>query len=111
MIRDRMAAEAPVRSGRLVRSITIVHKGPDEVAVGPTVDYAHFPARGTRPHVILPRRARALRFVVDGEVVFARRVFHPGVKPNPYDFRTRDAVAPFIQIMAEKIVEEELSLA
>lgn len=39
---------------------------------------------GTRPHAILPRRARALRFKQGGRVVYARRVFHPGTRPNPY---------------------------
>lgn len=34
--------------------------------------------KGTRPHVIRPRRARALRFTSGGTVVFARRVNHPG---------------------------------
>ena len=33
---------------------------------------------GTRPHPILPRRARVLRFHAQGRVVFARRVQHPG---------------------------------
>lgn len=33
---------------------------------------------GSRPHVIRARRARALRFVVGGKTVFARKVNHPG---------------------------------
>lgn len=33
---------------------------------------------GARPHVILPRFARALRFQMRGRTVFARRVNHPG---------------------------------
>uniref|UniRef100_UPI002F914EF7 hypothetical protein n=1 Tax=Streptomyces longwoodensis TaxID=68231 RepID=UPI002F914EF7 len=32
---------------------------------------------GTRPHLIRPRRAKALRFEVGGEVVFTRLVRHP----------------------------------
>ncbi|WP_405759431.1 hypothetical protein OG234_13145 [Streptomyces sp. NBC_01420] len=39
---------------------------------------------GTRPHVIVPRRAKALRFTVGGDVVFARRVRHPGTRPNDF---------------------------
>lgn len=39
---------------------------------------------GSRPHVILPRRGRALRFKSGGMVVYARRVLHPGTRPNPY---------------------------
>jgi predicted transposase YdaD len=33
--------------------------------------------RGTRPHIIRPKRARALRFVVGGETVFAAYVVQP----------------------------------
>ncbi len=39
---------------------------------------------GTEPHVIRPRRAKALRFVVGGAVVFARRVFHPGTRARNF---------------------------
>lgn len=35
---------------------------------------------GTRPHLILPRRRKVLKFTVGGSVVFARRVNHPGTK-------------------------------
>lgn len=38
---------------------------------------------GTRPHRIEPRRpGGVLRFMVDGRVVYARYVNHPGTKPN-----------------------------
>jgi hypothetical protein len=33
---------------------------------------------GTRPHLIRPRRAQALRFTVGGRVVYAKLVRHPG---------------------------------
>lgn len=40
---------------------------------------------GSRPHVIRPRRRGGyLRFVVDGRVVYARMVNHPGYKGNPF---------------------------
>ncbi|MEU1815133.1 hypothetical protein ABZ543_08040 [Streptomyces roseifaciens] len=39
---------------------------------------------GTRPHIIRPRRAKALRFTVDGQVVFAKLVRHPGTQPNNF---------------------------
>lgn len=42
---------------------------------------------GTRPHVIRPVRAAALRFTVGGRVVFAKVVHHPGTQAN--DFLTR----------------------
>lgn len=43
-------------------------------------------------HVIRPRRAKALRFTVGGQVVFARIVHHPGYKGDPFLTRAlRDA--------------------
>jgi hypothetical protein len=39
---------------------------------------------GTRPHIIRPRRARALRFRVGGRTVYAAYVHHPGTRPNDF---------------------------
>ncbi|WP_432001629.1 hypothetical protein [Streptomyces sioyaensis] len=39
---------------------------------------------GTRPHVIRPRRKKALRFDVGGRTVFAAVVHHPGSRPNDF---------------------------
>lgn len=39
---------------------------------------------GTRPHLIRARRGKALRFEIDGQVVFAKVVRHPGTRPNNF---------------------------
>lgn len=39
---------------------------------------------GTRPHIILPKRAQTLRFFSRGRIVYAKVVHHPGTKPNKY---------------------------
>jgi len=39
---------------------------------------------GSRPHVIRPIYGRALAFPVGGQMVFARRVNHPGNAPQPF---------------------------
>ena len=45
------------------------------------VDYAPHVEWNTRPHIITPRKAKALRFVAkDGTVVFTQKVNHPGTK-------------------------------
>jgi hypothetical protein len=49
-----------------------------------TAKYARFVHDPTRAHAITPTRARALRFQVGGRTVFARRVWHPGYRGNPF---------------------------
>ena len=44
----------------------------------------HFQDKGTKAHVIMPKRARRLVFQVPGATVFARKVNHPGTKPRNY---------------------------
>lgn len=39
---------------------------------------------GTKPHIILPRRAQTLRFYSHGRIVYSKLVHHPGTKPNKY---------------------------
>ncbi|HSE07713.1 MAG TPA: hypothetical protein VLB29_03520 [Nocardioidaceae bacterium] len=51
---------------------------------------ALFVTYGTRPHRIEPRRpGGVLRFMVGGQVVYARFVNHPGTRPDPF---LRDAL-------------------
>jgi len=53
--------------------------------VGTNVEYARYQELGTKAHVILPVRAKALAFkTATGETVFARRVNHPGFPPHPF---------------------------
>lgn len=82
---ERMVAEArrnvPVRNGKLRDSIKArgTLRGPvlTVVVESPLVQAATTNS-GARPHVIVPRRRKALRFTVGGRVVFARLVHHPG---------------------------------
>ena len=50
---------------------------------------------GTKPHVIEAKRAGMLRFMVNGQVLFRRRVNHPGTAERPFvsEARERGAVA------------------
>lgn len=58
------------------------------------VRYAAAHHNGAKAHVIVPRKpGGVLRFQVGGKVVFAKRVNHPGNRPNPYLSRwLREAV-------------------
>lgn len=57
------------------------------------MEYSGFVNDGTRPHVIRPRNAQALRFRVGGRVVFARVVHHPGTRARPFLDRALREVA------------------
>lgn len=76
-----------VKTGRLRDSIEITHERDplgQAVRVGSRLDYALMHHEGTRPHVILPVRAKQLVFVSRGRIIRTDRVNHPGTKPNRY---------------------------
>lgn len=92
--------EAPARTGAFRASIVAKQRveGPSVVitleAASPLATYI---TGGTRPHVILPRNASVLRFeVAGGRIVFARRVNHPGTRPNPFPERALERSGPSI---------------
>lgn len=68
--------------------------------------YGFYVRSGTRPHVIRPVRAKALRFFVGGRPVFARRVNHPGTKPNPYHVRAYEQVEAPIRAEQQRILTQ-----
>lgn len=51
-------------------------------------DYIKHVELGTKPHEILPRFASALRFEIGGRTIFAKRVQHPGTRPQRIVRRT-----------------------
>lgn len=80
---------APVDTGRMAQAIKedpIVADGPFRVTGGVTshAPYSRFVHQGTRPHVIRPRNASALKFNVGSRTVFATSVNHPGTRPRPF---------------------------
>ncbi len=79
------------RSGHLQSKTTWVPYKGKAIRIQNTAKYALPIEEGSRPHVIRPRKAKALRFVVKGKVVFARKVNHPGNRP--YRFLRAAAVA------------------
>lgn len=85
---NRAKVLAPVDTGRLRASGKIQYSStfgfrPKATIIFDT-DYAAFVNDGTAPHVIRPRNARVLRFVVGGKVVYAKVVHHPGTRANPF---------------------------
>jgi hypothetical protein len=54
-----------------------------------------FVIHGTKPHVIVARRKKMLKFKVNGKDVFARRVNHPGNQPNNFLLKAMLAARQF----------------
>ncbi|WP_410091266.1 HK97 gp10 family phage protein [Streptomyces sp. adm13(2018)] len=79
---------APVDTGRLRSSIRVERRSTfglrQRWTVGSDVEYAPMVNDGTRPHIIRPRRAKALKFKVGGRTVYAKVVHHPGTRARPF---------------------------
>lgn len=76
-----------VNTGNLRRSIHMRHFRDSRgqyVRIGSNENYALAHHQGTRPHIIKPDRAQALRFVSRGAIIYAGVVRHPGTKANKY---------------------------
>jgi hypothetical protein len=65
---------------------------------------------GTRPHTIVAH-GKALRFVVNGEVLYRRMVRHPGTKPRPIMHHAAEAGALAMHAAAEYYVGEAIAHA
>lgn len=93
----RARATAGFKTGALKASIESDGPTPTggglQMKVGSPLKYAAAHHEGARAHVIRPRKAKSLRFVIAGKIVFASKVRHPGNRPNPYLSRwLREAV-------------------
>lgn len=70
--------------------------------------YHRYLDAGTRPHEILPVRARFLRFHArDGTLVFAKRVWHPGTKGDGFAgkmyFKAQRVLRAELEAMAARV--------
>lgn len=79
---SRLDQTVPVKTGKLKRSrrVKITTTGTRFSAlVEYTQPYGQYLDEGVRPHAIVARRASVLRFMGrDGNVVYRRKVWHPG---------------------------------
>jgi len=87
---------APKKSGRYADSVYVRQETPLRFKIGVGAPHAAVVEWGSVPHWILPRYAQALRFEVDGEIVFAKYVHHPGTAPQFILHRAKKANLPRI---------------
>ena len=97
ILRDAMRAEVPVKTGQLRDSITARGGITGGGLYG--LGYGVYVRDGTKPHIITPKTAKMLRFTINGNVVFARIVHHPGTKPNRFDERTITRAEPALRVL------------
>ena len=81
--------QCPKRTGKLSQSIVkrpvLTSELGLSVIIGAYQPYATFVHEGTKPHVILPKSAKALHWINgEGQSVFAKSVHHPGTKANRF---------------------------
>jgi hypothetical protein len=97
------------KTGRLARGWVIERNTPVEGKIVNRVPYAVYVNEGTSPHVILPRRRSALRFVKRGRVIFAKKVHHPGTKAYNITGKAWKEAQPRISKIYRKALEEEVN--
>lgn len=56
-------------------------------------EYAEAVHNGTQAYTVVPVKRKALRFVVDGQVVFAKRVRIPARRGRPFLYRALQEIA------------------
>jgi len=127
LVQTACQEECPVDTGLLRSSISVEQVSETEVTIGPNTNYAASVEFGTAPHEITAKGGGVLAFpgtamfyaggqMVEytsptkvggkkgGNMVFVKRVMHPGTPPNPYMMRgierSRDEVADYIRSKA-----------
>lgn len=103
-----MKRAVPVDTGNLRNSITSNVSG-YHGQVGASADYAVCVNNGTRPHTIVPRFSNVLAFTVAGQMVFTRRVFHPGTKGIRFVEATAEKLNSIAGSTATTIIRKEMA--
>jgi hypothetical protein len=80
-----------------------VQLGRWEVRFGNMHKWARAIESGTSVHIIKPKTASVLRFEKDGEVIYAKQVLHPGIKPRNI---VGDAWRQYMPEFTRKFIEE-----
>lgn len=110
------------RSGNTERSVTtqIISDWPatGRIKLDPAVtrttngaSYGEYIHDGTRPHVIRPKDKKALRWPGGNGFIFAKRVNHPGTKPDPFLYEAAENERASINATFDRYTEEAIRKA
>lgn len=83
-ISGNIEENAPQDHGRLAGSFVLIKKNPRHFEIFTDVEYADVQDQGRPHYIIKPKEKKALRFVYKGDIVFAKKVKHPGLKGKHY---------------------------
>jgi HK97 gp10 family phage protein len=109
-IKDRAASEHRYKSqsGALERDglVSSVSGNVAVIALSPRVPYGIYVHEGTKPHIILPSRKRVLRWSDGENLIFSKRVNHPGTKPDQFLYNAANKELPLIQSRFDNALEK-----
>lgn len=96
---------SPQDTGRLAGSWALQKRGYMQSTVSTNVKYALVQNDGSDPYEIFPRVAKALRFEISGQVIFAKSVLHPGIAGSKYIegsiAQTESRISEFVEMALE----------
>ena len=82
--RFKVQAQTTRRTGALEDGIASVKLSPFIGKLFSLAKHSRIVEDGSRPHGIKAVNARFLRFEMNGAIIYARRVHHPGTHPRPF---------------------------
>ena len=97
----------PVDKGFLKNSIILkpANPGYENYILGDGVAYGIDVEFGTSPHVIKPKKKKALKFKMDNKTIFAKKVMHPGTEAQPW---MRPALDQVKNVWVKRYMNQEL---
>ena len=98
--RLKMSTVAKSGPGNLYR------QGKDYLKMGSRLKIAPFHQYGTRPYDIVPKSAKALRFMTAQGIRFAMRVHHPGLDARPFVLIQDEDVKDLTALAIEHVTGE-----
>ncbi len=96
---------SPIKSGKSANGWNFKKVGA-QIVVENSVPHTLFLINGTRPHDIFPKNKSVLAFKMNGRMIYAKHVKHPGTKPNDFVDKSIARIEGDINSIVNKILKE-----